>query len=117
MEYQIKIVHIADELIRSRETEAVELYNWLENEARFNANKCREFRRFETEAKWGDYVANHCEARLMYIANEAAMAYAKAFGEAGCNWREMFPLNVRVAVAQLMANEYQIEKAAGNSWL
>ena len=113
---RIVATHISDELIRQREVEAVELYNWLENESRFNSNKCREFRRFETEIKWGEFVPDHCEARLMYIANEAAMAYTKEYSP-GSNYRELFPLNVRVAVAQLMANEFVIEKEAGNSWL
>jgi hypothetical protein len=108
-------IHVDDELTRSRDSEAVELYNWLENESRFNSNKCREFKRFETEMKWGDFVRQHCEARLMYIANEAAMMYCKQYG--GGNYREVFPLQVRVAVARLMANEFIIEKEAGNSWL
>lgn len=112
---QREAAHIDQRRICATQPEAVELYNWLENESRFNTAKCREFRRFQTEMRWGDFVAAHCEARLMYIANEAAMMYCKAYG--GGNYREVFPREVRVNVARLMANEFVIEIDAGNSWL
>lgn len=97
--------------------EAVELYNWLSSDRAQNAKKEREFRRFQTEMKWGDYINAHSEARLMYIANEAAMAYVKENCEPGAYYRKVFELEARRICASMMAAEFVIEISAGNSWL
>jgi hypothetical protein len=97
--------------------EAIELYNYLQNERRYYQRQTQLFRTFEFEIKWQTHVYEYNEARLFPIAHDAAQGYTREYIGRDAKYLEHFPLNIIRECAKLMANEFAVEKAAGNSWL
>jgi hypothetical protein len=101
----------------TEQVEAVELYNYLQNERRYYSRQTVMFRQFEHEMKWGTFVSDYCEARLFPIAHDAAQGYCREYVGRETRYLDVFPLAFIRECAKLMANEFAVEKAAGNSWI
>ena len=97
------------------QVEAVELFNYLNNERDLYSMMVTRFRRFQYEIKRNDYNQCYAEASCHEVALMASRRYCREYCR-GENPSVMFPLAIRSACAKLMVREFEVEFGAGNRW-
>jgi len=98
------------------EVEAIELYNFIQNEADLYCLQVSAYKKHERLKNVNRYVNHYLEADVIYIVNIAARRYVKHY----CKYSvidEVFPWLVIRATAMHIANTFDIEINCGNSWL
>jgi hypothetical protein len=97
--------------------EAIELYNYLQNERRYYARQTTLFRQFEYEMKWNTFVPEYCEARLFPVAHDAAQGYVREYCGREVRYLNVFSLATIRECAAMMVEYFTLEKSYGNSWV
>jgi hypothetical protein len=97
------------------QVEAVELFNFLNNERDLYSMMATRFKRFQHEKAKNDYNNCYAEASCHEVALMASRRYCRVYCPSE-NPSVMFPLAIRSDCAKLMVREFETEYEAGNRW-
>jgi len=96
---------------------AVELYNFINNEARLWKSVECQYRAAELAQRNGEFVPEYLEADLRNVCYSGARGYIREYLPTTAKINEYFPFDVRRECAKLLVNNFVTERDCGNGWL
>jgi len=99
-----------DRLNEKKSVEAVELYNYIDNDGQlYNQRKMPIWKNYTKKMKAGKYNRALAEKGMLPFVTDGAKKYAKEIArEKNANaWQNMFPMKVRKEVASMLADEFE----------
>ena len=99
----------------SDESVAAELVMFVENDGDLYRQQTTPIMK-NLMKKWKKGTYDHSLAPKMwgYLMDSAAKKYVQEFGSPDDKWHEMFPKNIRMLAAQMMADRWKEEAELGN---